>query len=275
MAEDEVFERVFASSSNYLIASTSAGDLYLFSNATGSDMDALRNPVETGSNQIDFGGVGAVFSLTALNAANAESEASATTPPPYSGPIISGTDEGVGAQFNSSGNDTVRFIGERLGGVTKAFIDGREAEILSTSAGSFEIVVPEGLAAGTYDLQIESSLGNLTYLDAITITETTSVEAASYGEMSAWTKRISDTQAKVYVKFPTVGEKVRISHQTGGSGSYETVYVKTTSSETMEGLRIVEGVGTYIVRTIDLADINRIRVTVGDETPVQVRYNRG
>jgi len=39
-------------------------------------------------------------------------------------------------------------------------------------------------------------------------------------------------------------------------------------------LRIVEGVGTYIVRTIALADINRIRVTVGDERPVQVRYNR-
>jgi len=67
---------------------------------------------------------------------------------------------------------------------------------------------------------------------------------------------------------------VRIGHQTGGSGSYETIYVKTTSSETMDGLRIVEGIGTYIVRTIDLADINRIRVTVGDETPVQVRYNK-
>jgi hypothetical protein len=78
---------------------------------------------------------------------------------------------------------------------------------------------------------------------------------------------------KVYVKFPTVGEKVRISHQTGGSGSYESIYVKTTSSETMQGLRIVEGVGTYIVRTIDLEEINRIRVTVGDEVLVQVRYD--
>ena len=31
--------------------------------------------------------------------------------------------------------------------------------------------------------------------------------------------------------------------------------------------------GSYIVRTIDLEDINRIRVTVGDNRMVQVRYN--
>ena len=91
--------------------------------------------------------------------------------------------------------------------------------------------------------------------------------------MTAWTKRISDSQAKVYVKYPTIGQKVRISHQTGGNGEYKTVCVKTTTRETMDGLRIVEGVGIYIVRTINLVDINRIRVTVGDERMVQVRYN--
>jgi hypothetical protein len=96
----------------------------------------------------------------------------------------------------------------------------------------------------------------------------------TYGEMSAWTVNQDDGTAKVYVKFPTIGEKVRIGHQTGGSGSYETIYVKTTSSETMDGLRQVAGVGTYVVRTIDLEDgTNRIRVTVGDSTEVQVRYN--
>lgn len=120
----------------------------------------------------------------------------------------------------------------------------------------------------------------MTYLDAITIVgsnaavDSEEIQSSSYGEVSTSTKRISDSQVKVYVKFPTVGEKVRIGHQTGGSGGYDTVYVKTTSSETMEGLRIVEGVGTYIVRTIDLAAINRIRVTVGDEELVQVRYNQ-
>ena len=37
---------------------------------------------------------------------------------------------------------------------------------------------------------------------------------------------------------------------------------------------IVNEHGSYIVRTIDLVNINRIRVTVGGEKLVQVRYNR-
>ena len=192
----------------------------------------------------------------------------------FTGPIIESVTENPDSDLASASQQVLIINGLRLSGVTKAIIDGKEAEILSTSEDSFEIVIPDGVAPGTYDLEIESSIGNLTYLDAITIGSDETFQSVSYGEMSAWTKRISDSQAKVYVKFPTVGEKVRIGHQTGGSGSYETIYVKTTSSETMEGLRIVEGVGTYIVRTIDLVDINRIRVTVGDERPVQVRYNR-
>ena len=206
-------------------------------------------------------------------------ELQSPSPAPYAGPVI--TSVGAPNDLTAGSGETVTINGQRLGSVSRVTINGFEAEIVSTSSESFQVIIPDGLAAGTYDLKIESSLGNLTYLDGITITETansteTEAEESSveYGEMTAWTKRISDTQAKVYVKFPTVGEKVRISHQTGGSGSYETVYVKTTTSETMDGLRIVEGVGTYIVRTINLADINRIRVTVGDQTPVQVRYNR-
>ena len=192
-----------------------------------------------------------------------------SSPAPYSGPAISGLKETK--EYRSGERAT--FVGERLATVSSASIGSMEASIVDVSNTQFSITVPDGLSPGTYDLVIESSLGNLTYLDAITITGLAVIETVGYGEVSAWTKRISDSQVKVYVKFPTVGEKVRISHQTGGSGSYESVYVKTTSSETMEGLRIVEGVGTYIVRTIDLSDINRIRVTVGDRVLVQVRYN--
>lgn len=97
---------------------------------------------------------------------------------------------------------------------------------------------------------------------------------SSYGDMTAWTKDMGDGTAKVYVKFPTVGEKVRIGHQTGGSGSYDTIFVKTIASESDSAL-VVNANGSYIVRTIDLADgTNRIRVTVGDSTEVQVRYNQ-
>jgi hypothetical protein len=197
-----------------------------------------------------------------------------TSTPVYSGPIISGSEIiGGSSDFGIESVTQYRFEGQRLEGVSAVFIDGKPGEVISTAPDHIIITAPAGLDNGIYDLVIESPLGRLTYLDAITINETPPIESNSYGEVSAWTKRISDTQLKVYVKFPTVGEKVRISHQTGGAGPYESVYVRTTSSETMEGLRIVEGVGTYIVRTIDLASINRIRVTVGDEVLVQVRYN--
>ena len=193
-------------------------------------------------------------------------------PVPYSGPLITGISESAGSH-QLSPEETFTVEGNRLGTVSKALIGDQELEILSVTNNLLELRAPKNLEPGEYDLIIQSSIGNLTYLDAFVVDEE-SIAADSYGEMSAWTKKINDTQAKVYVKFPTVGEKVRISHQTGGSGEYNTVYVKTTSSETMDGLRVVEGIGTYIVRTINLADINRIRVTVGDQTPVQVRYNR-
>jgi hypothetical protein len=104
------------------------------------------------------------------------------------------------------------------------------------------------------------------------ITESESINNGSgtftgtYGDVTAWTVNQGDGTAKVYVKFPPVGEKLRILHQTGGSGSYTSIYADTTDSEDMDGLRQVAGVGTYVVRTIDLADgTNRIRVSLDGE----------
>lgn len=217
---------------------------------------------------------GDTLNLTSNITLFAQWQQSQTSPPPYSGPLI--TSVGSGSTINASSTETIRVSGERLGSVSGVSVDGKEATVVSVATDHFMMTLPEGLASGTYDLDVQSSIGNLTYLDAITVAGIAQeVEASEqgFGEVSAWTKRISDSQAKVYVKYPTVGEKVRISHQTGGSGDYNTVYVKTTSSETMEGLRVVEGVGTYIVRTINLSNINRIRVTVGNQEMVQVRYN--
>ena len=122
---------------------------------------------------------------------------------------------------------------------------------------------------GQYNLEfVSSDTSTPSLIVPLTVT------ASSYREMSGWTVNQGDGTAKVYLKFPTVGEKVRIGHQKGGSGSYETIYVKTTTSEDMDGLRIVPGVGVYIVRTINLVSgTNRIKVTVGDDQEVQVRYN--
>lgn len=215
--------------------------------------------VVTRTSELGFGSKS--FTLT-LSHAKPQQE---VAPTPYVGPLITKVGDGPSGSVYYPG-ESISVYGKRLQGTQSVSFGSSEATLMSVESEYMQLVLPENLGAGTHDLYLESSIGNLTYLNAITV--------SGYGEMSAWTKKISDTQAKVYVKYPTVGEKLTISHQTGGNGSYETVYHKTTSSETMEGLRVVAGVGSYIVRTIDLADINRIRVDVGDERLVQVRYNR-
>ena len=208
-----------------------------------------------------------------LSTASSTTTVSASsTPTPYTGPIIHGSPNGENKEYSATGTESAIFEGERLGTVTKAFVDGDEVEIIELNNSRLEVVVPEGLAPGTYDLYIQSSIGNLTYLDALVITgtpgTTCSGESTSY-----WTTRISDTQAKVYIKCPALDAKIRILHQTGGSGEYDVPFVKTITSVDDSSL-VVNEFGTYIVRTIDLDEINRIRIRIGDDEVWKVRYNR-
>jgi hypothetical protein len=192
---------------------------------------------------------------------------------PYTGPLVTDTQD-FSTTVNGTDEQEKRLLisGQRLAGVTGVTAGGTSLPIVDLTDNSILVGIPASIPAGTYDLAITSSIGNLTYLDGLEVT-TSQLSAESTTETSAWTKRISDTQVKVYVKYPTVGQKLRISHQTGGSGEYQTVFVKTIESETDSAL-ITNANGSYVVRTIDLDQINRIRVTVGDNTEVQVRYNR-
>ena len=195
-----------------------------------------------------------------------------TTPTPYTGPVITDVNEITNPLVTHGETATVN--GSRLSGVTKAIIDGKEVEILSVSYNSFQIVIPDGISPGTYDLQIESSLGNLTYLDAMTVAGAISSEASTCVDepMSWWTTRISSSEAKVYIKCPELDRKLRILIQYGGSGEYEVTYVKTLRSDDDPSL-IVNSFGTYIVRTIELEEINRVRIRIDDEEVLKVRYN--
>ena len=201
-----------------------------------------------------------------------EPTSSATpTPAPYSGPIISSVST-TSSAITAQGGQELVITGDRLSSVSKVMIDGRDVTISSTTENGVVATVPAGLEPGTYDLVIESSIGNLTYLDAITVIGSTSVGCDSE-PMSYWTTRISDTQAKVYIKCPEIGSKLRILHQTGGSGEYDVPFVKTISSYDDPSL-VVNEFGIYVVRTVDLQAINRIRIRIDDAEVWKVRYNR-
>ena len=193
------------------------------------------------------------------------------TPAPYSGPIISSVST-TSSAITAQGGQELVITGDRLSSVSKVMIDGQDATISSSKEDGLVVTVPAGLEPGTYDLVIESSIGNLTYLDAITVMGSTSVGCDSE-PMSYWTTRISDTQAKVYIKCPELGSKLRILHQTGGSGEYDVPFVKTVSSYNDPSL-VVNEFGTYVVRTIELTEINRIRIRIDDDEVWKVRYNR-
>ena len=139
------------------------------------------------------------------------------------------------------------------------------------------MISPEGLTPGTYDLVVQSSIGNLSYKDGFVVTDASANFAAASAacegvEPSWWTQRISDTEAKAYIKCPAVGQKYRILHQTGGSGSYDSIFAKTLTDEN-DTTQVFNEFGRYIVRTIDLEDINRIRIRVDDVELWKVRYN--
>ena len=195
------------------------------------------------------------------------------------GPIITNIGEGnAGAPYETFGGETIRVDGQRLSGVTKVFLGSKEGTVVSTADDHFIMISPDGLAPGLYNLEIQSSLGNLTYQDGFVVTETSANviaanEVCEGVETSWWTKRISETQAKAYIKCPEIGQKYRILHQTGGSGEYSSILAKTLTDKNDASQRFTE-FGRYLVRTINLEDINRIRIRVDDEELWKVRYNK-
>ena len=210
---------------------------------------------------------------------------SVSSPPPYSapishsGPVVTNIGEpGTVSPYAASAGQTVRIEGVRLSTVTKVYIDGVEAIMTPGSGDYFTMTIPNGLASGIYDLVIESSQGNLTYQDAFVIGDgalsPSDASALCEGvEPSWWTKRISETQAKVYIKCPEVGQKYEAVQQTGGSGSYVSVLAKTITDE-LDDSQVFSSIGRYIVRTVELEDINRIRIMVDGVESWKVRYNR-
>jgi hypothetical protein len=190
---------------------------------------------------------------------------------PYIGPIVTG----VGSDpFSHRAvvrpGARVTLTGQRLASVSRVKIGNREIAIVASGDRELVLALPEDLAPGHYDLVLIGSFGTLTIQSALTITD--SVSQVPSNEMRYWMRRISASQAKVYVMNPTVGSSIQILHQVGGSGNYRRVFARTVQSESVPFLR--QGAsGGYVVRTIQLGEVNRIRVVIDGVAVRHVRYN--
>jgi hypothetical protein len=123
---------------------------------------------------------------------------------PFTGPTLNTPAIPSGVRAGSA----LTIPGSNLSGVTKVEIGGLDAQVKVNASGELEIVVPAGLAAGTYDIVLTSSEGRVTVQSAITIRAGAGLGAA--GESRPSTKRIDSSSAKVYFYGAVGAGKVQI-----------------------------------------------------------------
>jgi ELWxxDGT repeat protein len=87
-------------------------------------------------------------------------------------------------------------------------IDGKSAFSKINDAGNLEVIVPN-LSPGTYDIVLTLGSATITMSSHLILGSTAS---AALGEPRGWTKRISETEIKLYFKNPVGAGKVQLYH---------------------------------------------------------------
>ena len=166
----------------------------------------------------------------------------------YTGPVLQVTN------IVAAPGPQVVIAGSNLDQVTSVSIAGLTATATCTEA-SCSFVLPAGLGAGTFDLVLVGSHGALSIANAVTVT----MDVVTSTEVRAWTKRISDTEVKVYAKDIVGSGKVQFM-----LGGKEIAWVNAVD-ETDTKLSFANGF-SYLVRTVDLAPgKNRFEILVDGE----------
>ena len=195
---------------------------------------------------------------------------------PYAGPVVSSISGNSGRHDTQIGA-RVRLDLKNASGLTKVLVGGVEAEIVVNEVGEAIFIVPEGLQLGVHDMTIVTDSGQLTVQDAIgllTLTPAaqTANEVCEVQGPNVWTKRISDTEAKVYIKCGEVGVNYSVQAQFGRSGPYSTVLTRTPSSFA-DARQVFNDFGRYFVRTQSFSASVRLRIFAGDQLLWKVVYN--
>lgn len=158
-------------------------------------------------------------------------------PAPYQGPVVS-TNAGV-----ASVGQQVVLTGTRLSQVSSVSISGKSAVATCTDT-SCSFTVPAGVSAGLQDLVLLGSHGVLTIQGGIRIEL---VAAAEEIAVNGWTKKISDSEVKVYAKNLVGAGKVQYF-----LNGKEVAWVRAADQSDPK-LRFANG-ASYLVRTLTLVE---------------------
>jgi hypothetical protein len=171
---------------------------------------------------------------------------------PYTGPIVNSRTMPVAT------GQRITLNGSNLSELSSATISGKDVNLKVLSPTSVEITIPEGLAAGEYDLVISSSYGLLTVQSAIT------VGRGSAAAARASTKLMPNGVVKVWFFEPVKAGKVQIFFN-----GKEIAWVNATSSL---DAKLSNG---YLVRTLNLKEgKNVVEVYVDGERVRRVAHTK-
>lgn len=181
--------------------------------------------------------------------------------PAYVGPVITRVTPEV-----AEAGTVVQAFGQRLESVSKLEIEGHEAEILEQSATEISFRIPEEVSTGSQDLTVFSSFGQLTVQDALQTTAGEAVVKAT--SIKVWTKRISETEVKVYAR--NVSDRGKVQFIVNGQ---EIAWVRAVD-EGDPKLRF-DSAGAYFVRTVRLDfGKNAFEIHLQGERLRRVAYTR-
>jgi hypothetical protein len=159
-----------------------------------------------------------------------------SAPVPTSSPIMTIDAEGP----FSEGDVVVANVGNATS-VDNIFIGDTEAEIVSFEDGVLTFTVPE-LEAGEYSVTGEFNSGTVIFDLGLEI-----IPSANYAESNVWTKKISDTEVKVYAKNPMGQGKIQFFVD-----DEEIAWIRAEDETDPKLIKPTDDY--YLVRTVELTD---------------------
>ena len=174
----------------------------------------------------------------------------------FSGPVVTSVDP---VELNAG--ESFELNGQRLDLVESVVVGEKELEIVESSESKLTVSTDSNLPAATYELKIKWSGGELAFSPELTVLQKGSSENL---EFSYWTKKVSETEVKMYAK-NVIGEG-KIQFFEDGE---EVAWIR---AETEDDPKLTSAIGSYyLVRTIALEPgKNRLEIRVDGE---RVRFN--